>query len=255
MKVSILNLWQKMKMTQKQPKSGGSPVSINPLLIIAVVFAASFAGRAVGIANAALNKPAEAETDAVPQSDIAPPTQLMPAADEDDAHSDKTAHSAEPTHGPTPVAATDTHQVKKPASAVHENAQYTELMAAIRERSNTLDNKSIQIEDRIRTLEILEARIEEKLTQLKESNSELSQLVSYANEASKEDISMLATMYEQMKPARAGEIFDKMNATFAAGFLTEMNSENAAAILTNMNTEKAYEASMIIASRNAAVHQ
>ncbi len=252
MKVSISNLWQKMKMTQKQPKSGASPVSINPLLIIAVVFAASFAGRAIGIANAALNKPAEVETAAGPTSDIAPPTQLMPQDDKTAAHSDQASHDVEETHAP---ASTESHPVTKPATTSQETAQYTELMAAIRERSQTLDNKSIQIEDRIRTLEILETRIEEKLAQLKKSNLELSELVSYANEASKEDISMLATMYEQMKPARAGEIFDKMNATFAAGFLTEMNSENAAAILTNMNTEKAYEASMIIASRNAAVHQ
>ena len=58
-----------------------------------------------------------------------------------------------------------------------------------------------------------------------------------------------------MKPQKAGEIFDTMNPTFAAGFLTEMNSENAALILANMSTDNAYEASMIIASRNAAVHK
>ncbi len=255
MKVSILNLWQKMKMTQKQPSSGTSPVSINPLLIIAVVFAASFAGRAIGMANAALNRPAEAETAAIPESDIAPPTQLMPEAEKTADHSVNAANTTEESHSPAPAVTANAHQAEKPISAARETGQYSELMAAIRERSKMLDNKSVQIEDRIRTLEILEARIEEKLAELKRSNSELSELVAYANEASQEDISMLATMYEQMKPARAGEIFDKMNATFAAGFLTEMNSENAAAILTNMNTEKAYEASMIIASRNAAVHQ
>jgi len=228
-------------------------VSINPLMIIAIVFAASFAGRAIGIANAALNRPEAEEADATPKSDIAPPTQLMPEAEKVAAHTDTKADSA--AHSPAPEAAVDTHNVVKPVSSAHKASQYTELMAAIRERSQTLDDKSLKIEDRIRTLEILEERIEEKLSVLKKSNEELSKLVSYANEASQEDISMLATMYEQMKPARAGEIFDKMNPTFAAGFLTEMNSENAAAILTNMSTEKAYEASMIIASRNAAVHQ
>ena len=69
------------------------------------------------------------------------------------------------------------------------------------------------------------------------------------------DIDLLSKMYEQMKPQKAGEIFDKMDPKFAAGFLTQMNSENAALILTNMNTDKAYETSLIIASRNASVHR
>lgn len=224
-------------------------MTINPLMVIAVLFAASFAGRAIGIANAALNRPDTEETKAAPKSDIAPPTQLLPENKKHEVDDSATAHASEKT--------SQSENLKniKAVSASHKAAQYNDLMAAIRERSEMLDNKSVQIEDRIRTLEILEERIEEKLSVLKKSNEELAKLVAYANKASQEDISMLAKMYEQMKPQRAGEIFDKMNPTFAAGFLTEMSSENAALILTNMSTEKAYEASMIIASRNAAVHQ
>lgn len=245
MMVSISNLLQKIAIP-KLPKRQAGPVSINPLMIIAVIFAASFAGRAVGIANATLNRPdaEEAKTE-TPASDLTPPTQLLPQTADASAHDDTDTSEQEATLD-KPAA---------PVSAAHRAAQYTDLMAAIRERSAMLDDKSTQIEDRIRTLEILEERIEEKLAALKESNEELTKLVSYASEASQEDISTLASMYEQMKPQRAAEIFDKMNATFAAGFLTEMSTENAALILTNMTTEKAYEASMIIASRNAAVHQ
>lgn len=248
MTVSISNLWRMMT-KPRQHSTARKAVAINPLMVIAVVFAASFAGRAIGIANAALNRPDTEETKAEPESDIAPPTQLLPDAKEQDAGDSIAAHASQK--------ASQSENLKevKAVSASHKAAQYNDLMAAIRERSQMLDNKSVQIEDRIRTLEILEERIEEKLSVLKKSNEELAKLVAYANEASQEDISMLAKMYEQMKPQRAGEIFDKMNPTFAAGFLTEMSSENAALILTNMSTEKAYEASMIIASRNAAVHQ
>ena len=162
MKVLISNLLQKMKMTQKQPKAGGSPVSINPLFIIAVVFAASFAGRAVGIANAALNKPAEEKAETAPHSDMAPPAQLVAETEKADADGDETSHANESAHAPAPVAAADSHTAAATTSAAQATAQYTELMAAIRERSHTLDNKSVQVEDRIRTLEILEGRIEEK---------------------------------------------------------------------------------------------
>ncbi|MBL4620397.1 MAG: hypothetical protein GXP04_06735 [Alphaproteobacteria bacterium] len=224
-------------------------MKINPLYVIAGVFAASFAGRAIGIADAALNRPDAEDKQATVQSDIAPPAELMKdaklAAQLDHSADDMAADS----HAkPVPALA-------KPVSASHQAAQYTELMAAIRDRSATLDTKATEVEDRIRILEILEERIAEKLSELEKSNVELSNLVNVANEASQGDITMLARMYEQMKPQRAGEIFNKMNPTFAAGFLTEMNSENAALVLTNMTTDKAYEASMIIASRNAAVHQ
>lgn len=245
MTVSISNLLQKIAKLRLPKRPTGS-VSVNPLMIIAVIFAASFAGRAIGIANATLNRPEaeEAKTE-TPETNIAPPTQLLPQTADASANGESDGHAQEATPD----------KPSTPVSAAHRAAQYADLMAAIRERSAMLDDKSVQIEDRIRTLEILEGRIEEKLAVLKKSNDELSKLVSYASEASQEDITTLARMYEQMKPQRAAEIFDKMNATFAAGFLTEMSTENAALILTNMSTEKAYEASMIIASRNAAVHQ
>ena len=250
-------------------------MKINPLLVIAGVFAASFAGRAIGIANATLNRPEVEKSHDAPKSDIAPPAQLVAAGHEkmaeeqhsvpktaDGAHVSQDEHGAQDTQGSQPIhdtanshSSTMPTSLPRPVSASHQAAQYSELMSAIRDRTATLDNKSMQIEDRIRVLEILETRIEIKLTDLKKSNEELSELVNFANDASQEDISMLAKMYEQMKPARAGEIFNKMSSTFAAGFLTEMNTENAALVLTNMSTDKAYEASMIIASRNAAVHQ
>lgn len=224
-------------------------MKVNPLLIIAVIFAASFAGRAIGLANAALNRPDSEKTSEEPKADIAPPTQLLAK------NADENGADANGKDKPRDEAGKDEFDLSDAVSASHKATQQADLLAAIRNRAASLDAKEERIENRMRVLEILEARIEEKLTTLQSSHAELSELVKVANDASEEDITLLAKMYEQMKPARAGEIFDKMNPTFAAGFLTEMNSENAALILTNMSTEQAYEASMIIASRNAAVHQ
>ena len=210
----------------------------NPLVIVGVIFAASFAGRAIGMANAALDRNDLAETaPSAPESVSAAP----PEAFEEIA-----AAAPEALPAPSPAA---------PVSAAHSAMQNGDLLKAIRERSATLDGQAAALEDRIRALEIIEKRIDEKLVDLRQSHSDLEKLVAYANEASAQDIALLAKMYEQMKPQKAGEIFDKMNPAFAAGFLTEMNSESAALVLTNMSTDKAYEASMIIASRNAAVHQ
>ena len=228
----------------------------NPLMIVAAVFAASFAGRAIGMANAALSKDEKAAIshDETTNEDHAA---KIAAAN--------TVAPSPPASQPSPPRVDDkalTNSIEKkmnnagaPSSSAHKAMQHGELLAAIRERAEHLDERALEVEDRIRVLEILEKRIEERLAELRESNEELSKLVSFANEASQKDISLLAKMYEQMKPKKAGEIFDKMNPAFAAGFLTEMNSESAALILTNMSTDHAYETSMIIASRNAAVHK
>lgn len=213
----------------------------NPLVIIAVLFATAFAGRALGIASASASREDAPAAQTAPNTIAATP---LPAI----------AEAATKPVENTETAAPQV-QASAPASAVHRAMQNETLAAAIRQRSEAIDAKEAGIEDRIRVLEVIEQRIDEKMTELRASHEELEKLVSFANEASEKDISLLARMYEQMKPQKAGEIFNKMNPTFAAGFLTEMNSENAALILANMTTENAYEASMIIASRNAAVHQ
>ncbi len=212
----------------------------HPLLIIGAIFAASFAGRVIGVADAALSRP-ETESSKPKIQDT------------------NSEHSAEP-EAATPtnkVEASKTEQTQSHAQTIptSRNAAQTDaLLGAIRERSEALDARTVRVEDRIRVLEIIEKRVEERITELQKNKDALSSLVAFADEAAEQDIALLSKMYEQMKPKKAGEIFNKMDPTFAAGFLTEMNSESAALILTNMSTDKAYQTSMIIASRNAAVH-
>lgn len=230
----------------KTPKLKVKPVKPKPLLIIATIFAASFSGRMVGFANAALDV---SKKETKPEIEMAS-TDHSDKPDDTESHKDDASQTSNDKHNEKTEISID-----KPVSAAHKAEQISGLLKQIRERSSTLDNKSREVEDRIRLLELIEARVEEKLAILEKRNQELSERVTLANEASKTDISQLAKMYEQMKPVKAGEIFNAMEPTFAAGFLTEMNSESAALILTNMSTEKAYAASMKIASRNASVHQ
>ncbi|GEM_PF-2535703 len=222
-----------------------------PLLIIMALFGVSFVGRAASIANASISKTETSEEKSeslLAATDPGAPVNIAPkhataAPDETTgkAHENETSAFAEAE--------------EKNLSAAEKATRNASLLAAIRDRSAQLDQKERKIEDRIRTLEVIENRIDEKLAELKKNNQELSALVSFANEAAEKDIALLAKMYEQMKPQKAGEIFDKMNPEYAAGFLTEMSTDSAALILANMNTDKAYETSMIIAGRNAAVFQ
>ena len=243
-------------------------MTVNPLLIVAALFAVSFSGRAVSVAYGALSKEDKTELHE-PLTATAGPMDLtgMNSETSKEQHTEHSGLESTDTHntngGAHPVLQAS-HKMgameqrvanaKLSGTAANRTRQYDDLLTAIRDRARALDTKAAAIEDRMRVLEVMEKRVAENLAELQTNNEELSKLVNYANEASQKDIDLLARMYEQMKPAKAGEIFDKMNPTFAAGFLTEMNSESAALILTNMSTEQAYKTSMIIASRNAAVH-
>ncbi len=213
-------------------------MKMNPLVIIAVIFACSFVGRMIGVADASLKAPDKALAEKTPVAEEAMATaekpMILAAKSESKDVDDRTTGLAH---------------------ALNDPLEKERLLKAVRERYAALDKKESHLEDRLRYLEVIETRVDEKLVELKQSNASLSKLVSFADEAAQNDIDLLSKMYEQMKPQKAGEIFDKMDPTFAAGFLTQMNSENAALILMNMNTDKAYETSMIIASRNAAVHR
>lgn len=216
-------------------------MKFNPLVVIAIIFGCSFVGRMIGVADASLNTPNKA----LAENPSHPPEMAKLAM----------ATEAVAMPGDKGDKGRVDERTMKIARALDDPLETERLLKAVRDRYETLDKKETDLDDRLRYLEIIEARVDEKLVELKNSNTSLSELVSFADEAAQKDIDLLSAMYEQMKPKKAGEIFDKMDPAFAAGFLTQMNSENAALILTNMNTDKAYETSMIIASRNAAVHR
>lgn len=214
----------------------------SPLVIIALVFAASFAGRAVSFADQIAAKPAPkpAKMAAAPAPET--PPLLMSAtgqkpADDAPVHETKTE---------TPPAAA--------APALSAGTDRNAMLAAIRERSAALDAREAKVAERERLLEVVEKRLDEKTNELKSAKTDLESRLSFAETAVQSDITRLAKMYESMKPQKAGEIFNSMDASFAAGFLTSMSNDGAALILANMSTEKAYAASIIIAGRNASVN-
>ena len=218
----------------------------NPLLIIGIIFAASFSGRVVTLANAASENldTTQKHEPVKDKKDVSEPTETH----------DKLAQKAE-----DPGAHVDNEPaVAESADAIKDNlsnAEMSAMLAAMKERAASLDKREARIVEREAMLTIADKRLDEKLEELKTVKSELESRLSFAETAAQEDISQLARMYERMKPQKAGEIFNAMEPSFAAGFLTEMNSESAALILASMETEKAYATSIIIAGRNASVNR
>lgn len=212
----------------------------SPLVIIALVFAASSSGRAVSLAEQVM---------ATPEKPTAPVAVAAPSENTPPLLMSAVAPAPEPAETPAEAA-----PASAPAAPAAEETGRDALLAAIRERAAALEAREAKVTERERLLEVVEKRIDEKAAQLQSAKTDLESRLSFAETAVQNDITRLAKMYESMKPQKAGEIFNSMDASFAAGFLTSMSNDGAALVLANMSTEKAYAASVIIAGRNAAVN-
>ncbi|MEM9705440.1 MAG: hypothetical protein AAF850_05115 [Pseudomonadota bacterium] len=221
-----------------------------PLLVIGGIFAASFLARGLEVAAAAAESTEEPSvekpsvTDKHADDSHAAPTDSMGKKASADGASD---------HGSEKMADAE-HMPKMAMDEAFCDREPSELLVEIRERSMRVNAREAEIAQRATALKAIEERVNARIELLRETKADLEDRLNFADAQAKEDIERLARMYENMKPARAGEIFNAMEPSFAAGFLTEMASESAAQILTNMETEKAYAASIIIAGRNAKVN-
>ncbi len=125
------------------------------------------------------------------------------------------------------------------------------MLESFKERRQTIEKREQELAERERTLQAVEKRIEERMSALDASNQQLADKMALLQKTANEDITHLTSMYQSMKPQQASEIFNQMDSVFAAGFLREMKSDQAGLILANMNPDKAYEISIIIASKNS----
>ena len=98
-----------------------------------------------------------------------------------------------------------------------------------------------------------EQQIEDKLAALQQAEAALSATIARADTAAETDLAQLTTVYENMKPKEAADLFAQMPPRFAAGFLGMMRPDAAALIMTELDPEIAYSFSVVLAGRNANV--
>ncbi|MEM6420953.1 MAG: hypothetical protein AAF698_00080 [Pseudomonadota bacterium] len=134
-----------------------------------------------------------------------------------------------------------------------ELIEASRVLAAIEEREAAVAAREAALREREAALSALESRLETRFGEIEAAHDDLAGALRAARGAAEEDVAHLATVYAQMKPARAGALFGTMDPRFAAGFLARMQPQAAAAILAGMDAERAYAVSLIMAGRNAAL--
>ena len=134
-----------------------------------------------------------------------------------------------------------------------EGSAGDQLLEAIRQRETQLAAEEKRLADRKQTLGVAEAKLAEQLAAFETAQKNLEKTLAMADQAAERDIARMTTVYENMKPADAAQIFETMDVGFAAGLLARMRPDVAAAVLTGMKPESAYAVTLTIASRNAEV--
>jgi flagellar motility protein MotE (MotC chaperone) len=127
------------------------------------------------------------------------------------------------------------------------------LLAALQERQKQLDAEEARLADRKQSLGVAEKKLDEQLAAFDKAQKNLEKTLAMADQAAEKDIARMTAVYENMKPADAARIFEKMDVNFAAGLLARMRPDVAAKVLTDMQAETAYAVTLTIASRNHAV--
>lgn len=125
------------------------------------------------------------------------------------------------------------------------------LLGAIRTREAQLSAREGALAEREQVLAIARSKLDEQMTAVREAEERLSATLAIADRAAEADIARLVSVYEQMNPKAAAQIFTTMDVRFAAGFVARMKPEVAAAILAGLPADRAYAVSAALATRNA----
>lgn len=127
------------------------------------------------------------------------------------------------------------------------------LVATLNERENRIVTKERELEDLAQTLKLAKDQFKFNMAALVQAEDSLAAMISRSSTAAEDDLARLTTVYENMKPAEAANLFGEMNPTFAAGFIGRMRPDSAAQILAGLPPKTAYTISVILAGRNANV--
>lgn len=222
------------------------------LPLIALLFAAGAALK-TGEVIAALGADAPTE-DKMQTEQMEPGHTAEPAmepADQPEMESASPPSSHQPPNAEAMPAHTKPQGINTSGPETGEACVSEQMMSAIKERSQALDQREARLAGKIRSLEVVEKRVAEEIARLERDRVSLERILAAARNESNEDMTRLIQIYANMKPKRAAVIFDEMAPEIAAGFIRRMRGNAASFILANMDSKKAYAITLMIAGAEA----
>lgn len=155
---------------------------------------------------------------------------------------------AEDAQSPSNERQTDPQSI---AGVPFEPTAIETILSALEAREQRLLEREAELQKVETRLRESEDRIIEKISELTRVEEQLAGTLALADTAAEDDLSRLATVYENMKPKDTAALFSEMAPGFAAGFLGLMQAEAAAAVMTELEPQTAHTISVMLAGRNA----
>lgn len=171
---------------------------------------------------------AQAQDHATPADGQAAETQLASA--------EAPATPAEPA---APAAAISQAQTKGEA----------EVLQNLSARRSALDERERDLTMREQLIGVTEKRVEEKLVELKALEERLNVMLAKRNEVEETQIGALVKTYENMKPADAARIFNKLDRQVLLTVASRMKPAKIGAVLAAMEPSKAQDLTVMLALR------
>ncbi len=123
------------------------------------------------------------------------------------------------------------------------------MLHGLRDRRAELDARENELALREELLAATEKQVGEKIGELKQLQGKLDTMLAARDDAQKAQLNALVKMYENMKPADAAKIFDKLDRRILTDVASGMKPVKVGAVLAAMDTAKAQELTALLASR------
>ena len=130
-----------------------------------------------------------------------------------------------------------------------QNKGEADVLQGLRDRRTELDARADELALREQLLGATEKQIGEKIAELKQLQGKLDTMLAVRDDAQKAQLNALVKMYENMKPADAAKIFDKLDRHILTDVASGMKPVKVGAVLAAMDTAKAQELTALLASR------
>lgn len=126
-----------------------------------------------------------------------------------------------------------------------------DLFAALRAREARLQEAEAALNARQAALRAAEEDIEAQIATLTALEAQLAATLRQTEGAAEQDLARLTTVFENMKPQQAAELFGQMDTEFAAGFMARLRPDFAGEVMAGLDPVVAYAISAVLAGRHA----
>lgn len=124
-----------------------------------------------------------------------------------------------------------------------------EVLQNLSERRAALDGRERDLTMREQLIGVTEKRVEERLAELKSLEERLNVLLTKRDEAEEAQMTALVKTYENMKPADAARIFNKLDRQVLLTVASRMKPAKIGAVMAAMDAAKAQELTVMLALR------